>query len=170
MAGKKYNYEDTMQILFNAYNNNEKVDYATIESSLGLEYSIADKEHKATTRSAVHELRKLLRSEYNLLLKNAASANCQGPEYHYFTVVDIKDVNSSKKEIQPSNDGDKDKNYAILEKQCNALASDNQKMYTQLEALNLKYNNALNRIGQLEDKEELYKNIISSMQALLSLS
>ena len=43
-------------------------------------------------------------------------------------------------------------------------------MYTQLEALNLKYNNALNRIGQLEDKEELYKNIISSMQALLSLS
>ena len=90
MAGKKYNYEDTMQLLFDAYNNNEKVDYATVESTLGLEYSIADKEHKATTRSAVYELRKLLRSEYNLLLKNAASASCQGPEYHYFTVVDIK--------------------------------------------------------------------------------
>lgn len=160
----KYKYNDALKLLKNAHESNIKVTYKDIEDVLGLEYPIDDKKHVSTNNSALYELRKRLKNQYGLTFKSAASSWHSGPDYHYYIISKVKDGNFQKKEIVT-----KKKISKVKSDEYDALSKNNQKLYTEVQRLELENRRLLDMVSESNSKEEDYKNIIQSLMNLAGI-
>ena len=162
----KYKYNDALKLLKNAHESNIKVTYKDIEDVLGLEYPIDDKKHASTNNSALYELRKRLKNQYGLTFKSAASGWHSGPEYNYYIISKVKDGNFKKKNNEETVKIVQEK---IKNNQYDALSKNNQKLYTEVQRLELENRRLLDMVSESNSKEEDYKNIIQSLMNLAGI-
>ena len=162
----KYKYNDALKLLKNAHESNIKVTYTDIEDVLGLEYPIDDKKHVSTNNSALYELRKRIKNQYGLTFKSAASSWHSGPDYHYYIISKVKDGNFKKKNNEEAVKIVQEK---IKNNQYEALSKNNQKLYAEVQRLELENRRLLDMVSESNSKEENYKNIIQSLMNLAGI-
>lgn len=165
MAGvEKYNYSAALELLINAHKNGAKVTYQEMQTTLGLERPIEDRSAASTNNSILYELRNRLRSEYGLVFKSAANGTHSGPDYYYYIISEVKGSNITKKDSKSIKKSDvKEQNYE-------ALSRDNQKLYAEVQRLELENRRLLEMVSEVGSKEEDYKNIIQSLMNLAGIS
>jgi hypothetical protein len=165
MAGvEKYNYSAALELLINAHKNGAKVTYQEMQTTLGLERPIEDRSAASTNNSILYELRNRLRSEYGLVFKSAANGTHSGPDYYYYIISEVKGSNITKKDTKSIKKSDvKEQNYE-------ALSRDNQKLYAEVQRLELENRRLLEMVSEVGSKEEDYKNIIQSLMNLAGIS
>ena len=161
----KYNYATALELLKDAYNANVKVTYTDLENALGLEHPIDNKKYVSTNNSALYELRKRLKNQYGLTFKSAANSKNSGPEYHYYIISKVKSGNFQKKEIVI-----KEKISQVKSDEYDALSKNNQKLYAEVQRLELENRRLLDMVSEAASKEEDYKNIIQSLMNLAGIS
>lgn len=160
----KYNYSEALELLKDAHESGVKVTYKDMESVLGLEYPIDDKKHTSINNSALYELRNRLKNQYGLTFKSAANGKHSGPEYHYYVTSKIKNGNFQKKESVS-----KEKITHSKSDEYEALSKNNQKLYAEVQRLELENKRLLDMISEYNLKEEDYKNIIQSLMNLAGI-
>lgn len=165
MAGvEKYNYSAALELLINAHKNGAKVTYQEMQTTLGLERPIEDRSAASTNNSILYELRNRLRSEYGLVFKSAANGTHSGPDYYYYIISEVKGSNITKKDTKSIKKSDaKEQNYE-------ALSRDNQKLYAEVQRLELENRRLLEMVSEVGSKEDDYKNIIQSLMNLAGIS
>ena len=157
----KYNYFEALELLKNAYESGAKVTYKDMEDVLGLEHPIDDKKYASTNNSALYELRNRLKNQYGLTFKSAANGKHSGPEYHYYIISKVKSGNFQKKETVA-----KEKISHAKSDEYEALSRNNQKLYAEVQRLELENKRLLEMASETASKEEDYKNIIQSLMNL----
>lgn len=164
MAGvEKYNYSAALELLINAHKNGARVTYQEMQTTLGLERPIEDRSAASTNNSILYELRNRLRSEYGLVFKSAANGTHSGPDYYYYIISEIKGSNITKKDTKSIKKSDvKEQNYE-------ALSRDNQKLYAEVQRLELENRRLLEMVSEVGSKEDDYKNIIQSLMNLAGI-
>lgn len=164
MAGvEKYNYGEALELLVNSYNNGHKITYKEMQETLGLERPIEDRSAASTNNSILYELRKRLREEHNLVFKSASMGTHSGPDYYYYTISEVKGSNVIKKSKTAKKiEEPKEANYE-------ALSRDNQKLYAEVQRLELENRRLLEMVSEVGSKEEDYKNIIQSLMNLAGI-
>ena len=160
----KYNYFEALELLKNAYESGAKVTYKDMEDVLGLEHPIDDKKYASTNNSALYELRNRLKNQYGLTFKSAANGNHSGPEYHYYIISKVKSGNFQKKETVA-----KEKTVHSKSDEYEALSRNNQKLYAEVQRLELENKRLLEMVSESNSKEEDYKNIIQSLMNLAGI-
>ena len=165
MAGvEKYNYSAALELLNNAYKQGKRVTYQEMQTTLGLERPIEDRSAASTNNSILYELRNRLRSEYGLVFKSAANGTHSGPDYYYYIISEVKGSNITKKDTKSIKKSDaKEQNYE-------ALSRDNQKLYAEVQRLELENRRLLEMVSEVGSKEDDYKNIIQSLMNLAGIS
>ena len=161
----KYNYSEALELLKDAHESGVKVTYKDMESVLGLEYPIDDKKHKSINNSALYELRNRLKNQYGLTFKSAANGRHSGPEYRYYVISKIKNGNFQKKEPVS-----KEKTTHSKSDEYEALSRNNQKLYAEVQRLELENKRLLEMASESASKEEDYKNIIQALMNLAGIS
>ena len=161
----KYNYSEALELLKNAYESGIKVTYKEMEDVLGLEHPIDDKKYASTNNSALYELRNRLKNQYGLTFKSAANGKHSGPEYHYYIISKIKNGNFQKKETVA-----KEKISQAKSDEYEALSRNNQKLYAEVQRLELENKRLLEMVSKSNSKEEDYKNIIQSLMNIAGIS
>jgi hypothetical protein len=135
-----------------------------MQTTLGLERPIEDRSAASTNNSILYELRNRLRSEYGLVFKSAANGTHSGPDYYYYIISEVKGSNITKKDTKSIKKSDvKEQNYE-------ALSRDNQKLYAEVQRLELENRRLLEMVSEVGSKEEDYKNIIQSLMNLAGIS
>ena len=160
----KYNYSEALELLKDAHESGVKVTYKDMESVLGLKYPIDDKKHTSINNGALHELRNRLKNQYGLTFKSAANSKHYGPEYHYYVTSKIKNGNFQKKESVS-----KEKITHSKSDEYEALSRNNQKLYAEVQRLELENKRLLDMVSEYNLKEEDYKNIIQSLMNLAGI-
>ena len=160
----KYNYSEALELLKNAYESGIKVTYKEMEDVLGLEHPIDDKKYASTNNSALYELRNRLKNQYGLTFKSAANGKHSGPEYHYYIISKVKSGNFQKKETVS-----KEKISQAKSDEYDALSKNNQKLYAEVQRLELENRRLLEMVSGTGSKEEDYKNIIQSLMNLAGI-
>lgn len=160
----KYNYATALELLRDAYNANVKVTYTDLETILGLEHPIDDKKHASINNSALYELRKRLKNQHGLTFKSAANGKHSGPEYHYYIISKVKSGNFQKKETVS-----KEKISQAKSDEYDALSKNNQKLYAEVQRLELENRRLLDMVSEAASKEEEYKNIIHSLMIITGI-
>lgn len=161
----KYNYSEALELLKNAHESGVKVTYKDMEDVLGLEHHIDDKKYVSTNNSALYELRKRLKNQHGLTFKSAANGKHSGPEYHYYIISKVKSGNFQKKETVA-----KEKISKVKSDEYEALSRNNQKLYAEVQRLELENRRLLDMVSESNSKEEDYKNIIQSLMNLAGIS
>lgn len=164
MAGtEKYNYSDALKLLIDSYNNGHKVTYKELQTVLGLERPIEDRAAASTNNSILYELRNRLRQEHGLVFKSASNGTHSGPDYYYYNISEVKGSNVTKKDKMTKKvEQPKEANYE-------ALSRDNQKLYAEVQRLELENRRLLEMVSEVGSKEEDYKNIIQSLMNLAGI-
>lgn len=160
----KYNYSEALELLKNAHESGVKVTYKDMETVLGLEHSIDDKKYTSINNSALYELRKRLKNQHGLTFKSAANGKHSGPEYHYYIISKVKSGNFQKKETVS-----KEKISQAKSDEYEALSKNNQKLYAEVQRLELQNRRLLEMVSETNSKEEDYKNIIQSLMNLAGI-
>ena len=160
----KYNYSEALELLKNAYESGVKVTYKDIETVLGLEHPIDDKKYTSINNSALYELRNRLKNQHRLTFKSAANGKHSGPEYHYYIISKVKSGNFQKKETVS-----KEKISQAKSDEYDALSKNNQKLYAEVQRLELENRRLLEMVSETGSKEEDYKNIIQSLMNLAGI-
>ena len=160
----KYNYSEALELLKNAYESGAKVTYKDMEDVLGLEHPIDDRKYASTNNSALYELRNRLKNQYGLTFKSAANGKHCGPEYHYYFTSKVKSGNFQKKETVA-----KEKISQAKSDEYEALSRNNQKLYAEVQRLELENKRLLEMASETASKEEDYKNIIQSLMNLAGI-
>lgn len=165
MAGvEKYNYSAALELLINAHKNGTRVTYHDMQITLGLEKPIEDRSATSINNSVLCQLRSRLKKEYNLVFKSAANGTHSGPDYYYYIISEVKDSNITKKDTKSIKKSDaKEQNYE-------ALSRDNQKLYAEVQRLELENRRLLEMVSEVGSKEDDYKNIIQSLMNLAGIS
>lgn len=161
----KYNYSEALELLKNAHESGVKVTYKDMEDILGLEHPIDDKKYVSTNNSALYELRKRLKNQHGLTFKSAANGKHSGPDYHYYIISKVKSGNFQKKEIVT-----KEKISQVKSDEYDALSKNNQKLYAEVQRVELENRRLLDMVSEAASKEEDYKNIIQSLMNLAGIS
>lgn len=161
----KYNYSEALELLKNAHESGVKVTYKDMEDILGLEHPIDDKKYVSTNNSALYELRKRLKNQHGLTFKSAANGKHSGPDYHYYIISKVKSGNFQKKETVA-----KEKISQVKSDEYEALSRNNQKLYAEVQRLELENRRLLDMVSESNSKEEDYKNIIQSLMNLAGIS
>lgn len=156
-----YNYDAAIELFCNAYaSEDKKVTYQELQETLGLEYSIGDKEHLSLTSNAVSRLKSKLKEEHGLTFASACKGKANSPELQYYTVSKVKAGPIQKKE-KPVDSGS--------EKSLDALSRDNQKLYAEVERLTLENHRLSDRVLKANSDIEEYKIIIKSLMTLAGM-
>lgn len=165
MAGvEKYNYGAALELLVDSYKQGKKITYHEMQTVLGLEKPIEDRSAASTNNSILYELRNRLRKEHNLVFKSAANGTHSGPDYYYYIISEVKGSNITKKDTKSIKKSDaKEQNYE-------ALSRDNQKLYAEVQRLELENRRLLEMVSEVGSKEDDYKNIIQSLMNLAGIS
>lgn len=165
MAGvEKYNYSAALELLINAHKNGTRVTYHDMQITLGLEKPIEDRSATSINNSVLCQLRSRLKKEYNLVFKSAANGTHSGPDYYYYIISEVKGSNITKKDTKSIKKSDaKEQNYE-------ALSRDNQKLYAEVQRLELENRRLLEMVSKVGSKEDDYKNIIQSLMNLAGIS
>ena len=165
MAGvEKYNYGAALELLVDSYKQGKKITYHEMQTVLGLEKPIEDRSAASTNNSILYELRNRLRKEHNLVFKSAANGTHSGPDYYYYIISEVKGNNITKKDTKSIKKSDaKEQNYE-------ALSRDNQKLYVEVQRLELENRRLLEMVSEVGSKEDDYKNIIQSLMNLAGIS
>lgn len=165
MAGvEKYNYSAALELLINAHKNGTRVTYHDMQITLGLEKPIEDRSATSINNSVLCQLRSRLKKEYNLVFKSAANGTHSGPDYYYYIISEVKGSNITKKDTKSIKKSDaKEQNYE-------ALSRDNQKLYAEVQRLELENRRLLEMVSEVGSKEDDYKNIIQSLMNLAGIS
>lgn len=165
MAGvEKYNYGAALELLVDSYKQGKKITYHEMQTVLGLEKPIEDRSAASTNNSILYELRNRLRKEHNLVFKSAANGTHSGPDYYYYIISEVKGSNVTKKDTKSTKKTDaKEQNYE-------ALSRDNQKLYAEVQRLELENRRLLEMVSEVGSKEDDYKNIIQSLMNLAGIS
>lgn len=158
---QKYDYDNAVELMKTAYNENKTVTYERLQEVLGLENPIEDKSAKSATAGALHTLRERLRSIYGLTFKSAVTGKNFGPEFFYYTVTKLKDGNVSKKDSAKLKKNEPKKDEAF-----EALQRNNQQLYTALEQAKAANAALQNHCVKLQEREQEYKKIIDSLYKL----
>jgi hypothetical protein len=160
-----YNYDNAIKLFVEAHACGENVTYRQLETVLGLEYNIGDKEHISLVNNAIGRLREKLKATHGLVFASACKGKGKAnqAEFQYYIISEVKDA-PTKKEIKPEKRTEtKDANYE-------ALSRDNQKLYAENQSLKLENEELREKFTIMLDREEEYKNIISSLVALAGIN
>ena len=164
----KYTYDNAVEVILEAFKNSKTITYTEMYQALGIDTSKNKSKHAII--SAINKLRNIVREQYGLSFKSAATSNYNGPEYQYYTVFNdestkLKNVNIKKKPVNELTNKTNSEELKLI----NALQKDNEKMYLEIEELREQNSILLNKYNELQESEEHYKRIIQSYQALNSI-